>query len=364
MSSSISDPVEDQFTSTFPTSWPQVPPGSLGTPDNASLQSKRLRLAIPSPTPSPTSSDGSSSGSEDTGYPVFPSPRTPSPRPRRFAPDRKPHLLTPPDSEDDGDALPSIESPHALDLGPAMGTAPSSTPARSRGRGKDRHVHIAGRPVWSMSASPDRFINNRFTPQDSTKTFRLSKSPQLLSEVERLVRQDHATPDPFVQGSPRRARRGRSLVTSSESRAIGIPPQRSPSGPDMLQVPRHSPATFQTRQASAGAVWNVGGGINHPTGPIEGVSDGRGGLFGRGTNAPLYTAKFLDASCSEEDVDIYENRLAIALDIDRTNRVLDFSRLSYQGTRLSGTKRKLSDLPQRTRWKYGEWSREGDVSRK
>ncbi|KAL8928843.1 MAG: hypothetical protein Q9208_001621 [Pyrenodesmia sp. 3 TL-2023] len=93
-----------------------------------------------------------------------------------------------------------------------------------------------------------------------------------------------------------------------------------------------------------GAVWNIGGGVPHANGPIRAISDGRGGLVGSGTNAPLYTASFLVKDDSEEDKDTFSDRLAAALDIDTTRKVLDFSR------------------PQRKTRTYGEWMREGNIS--
>lgn len=56
---------------------------------------------------------------------------------------------------------------------------------------------------------------------------------------------------------------------------------------------------------------------------MVGVSNGRGGLVGSGTNAPLYTTSFTVRSKTQENADRHEIRLAEALDLDRTSRVLD-----------------------------------------
>ena len=80
----------------------------------------------------------------------------------------------------------------------------------------------------------------------------------------------------------------------------------------------------ETRQVSVGAVWNVGG-PSAASDTVVGVSNGRGGLLGSGTNAPLYTSMFLSRSDPEAELEAYEQRLALALDVDQTDRVLEHS---------------------------------------
>ncbi|KAL8736422.1 MAG: hypothetical protein Q9166_000214 [cf. Caloplaca sp. 2 TL-2023] len=117
-------------------------------------------------------------------------------------------------------------------------------------------------------------------------------------------------------------------------------PSRSVGGPDLLMIPHQAHPSPYPRQASIGAVWNVGGGSSHTSGPIEAISDGRGGFIGSGTNAPLYTAKFLEKDPPEDDLNTYEHRLAIALEIDRNRKVFDFSRPPKRERTVSGAKRK------------------------
>lgn len=55
------------------------------------------------------------------------------------------------------------------------------------------------------------------------------------------------------------------------------------------------------------------------------VSDGRGGLLTSGTNAPLYASRFTALRPkTKEELDNHERRIAEALEMDRTTRVLDF----------------------------------------
>ena len=104
---------------------------------------------------------------------------------------------------------------------------------------------------------------------------------------------------------------------------------------------------------SAGAVWTVGG-----LAPISsGVSNGRGGLVGSGTNAPLYTTSFATSRPTEdEESEFHEYRIATALDLDRTQRVLEFSGTFPQVPRNSITgKRRYEEMMSRTTWKDSAW---------
>ncbi|KAL8961895.1 MAG: hypothetical protein Q9193_001622 [Seirophora villosa] len=234
-----------------------------------------------------------------------------------------PYLPTPPESQDGGDECDLTDL--AYPIHPRALSQCRLTPLpHHRGREPDFRTYGPPTPQSASTSSPDRYISVRHNSQDPSRSFRLGKPPHLLSDAEKLLRNDSATPDPFVSGSPRR------------------PPHLN------LEV--------------VGAVWNIGGGVSHPHGPVQGVSDGRGGLIGSGTNAPLYTAKFLEKGGSEEDRETFEDRLAAALDIDRTRRTLNFTRPQARQRRASGTKRKREDFPSRTQWKYGGWTREGDIS--
>ena len=131
-----------------------------------------------------------------------------------------------------------------------------------------------------------------------------------------------------------------------------------------MQHPPQDPLAVQNRQASAGAVWNVGGGAQEtPSGPVRGISDGRGGFISSGSNAPMVTAHFFDDDAPDQDNNQLESRLAIALGIDQVCRTLDISRSPVQARSAStgsiGTKRRHSSDEPRTRWMYGQWDVEG-----
>jgi meiosis-specific APC/C activator protein AMA1 len=87
-----------------------------------------------------------------------------------------------------------------------------------------------------------------------------------------------------------------------------------------------------------------------------GVSNGRGGLTGSGTNAPLYTTSFASAiSKADEDRERHEGRLAKALDLDRARRIHDFVDHSISPPRAESQRRGYSELGTKTTWKGTEW---------
>lgn len=212
---------------------------------------------------------------------------------------------------------------------------------------------------------PDRYIADRDASQSQFETFRLSKSPHKLSVNEKLLRQKSATPDPFAPSRPARAQ-ARELPSvdarnGNRVRPLGI------SGTNVLGVPRDGPG-IESRAASIGAVWNVGGNTAATSpGPVQGIPDGRGGMLGSGTNAPMYTSNFLEGRLTEQDHDCFEGRLAAALDIDQTRRIFNSSQSPEYGRRASSnpqsTKQNLPYRESRTQWKDGEWIREGSPFR-
>ncbi|KAI4227375.1 MAG: hypothetical protein L6R36_002455 [Xanthoria steineri] len=325
---------------------------------------KRQRVCALTPPGSPCKYDGPSTDHGDIELSsLYQRSPTPSLAPQDLQiPGALPDLPTPPGSDyaedtDDDDNIPYPIRPRLI---PPDGN--SMILKKIRGRDLNRRAYTPGTPDSTLSASSDRFISNRSTPQDSAKSFRLGKPPHLLSPDEKLLRRESATPDPFVSPSPARSRHTASLLPDRNTRLANRSHSRSVSGPDILTMPHHAHTPPQRRQVSSGAVWNVGGGNSLPTGPVEGISNGRGGWIGSGTNAPLYTAKFLDKDHSEEDLDTYAHRLAIALDINRNKKVLDFSRPQKRERTVSGAKRKRDEEVSRTQWKYGEWTRPGDIS--
>jgi len=100
-------------------------------------------------------------------------------------------------------------------------------------------------------------------------------------------------------------------------------------------------------------VWTVGGLAPFSTG----VPNGRGGLLGSGTNAPLYTTPFSNARPKAlEEMKKHEGRLAEALGIDRSARVLEFRDPSISPPRpVENDKNKIAELERKTIWNGTEW---------
>ena len=114
------------------------------------------------------------------------------------------------------------------------------------------------------------------------------------------------------------------------------------------------------QRVSLGSAWTVGG-----LAPLSiGVSNGRGGLFSSGTNAPLYTTSFSTAAPkAEEELDKHEGRLAKALELDRVQRVFECSN-SISPSRIFTAKRKYAELNSKTIWSGTEWVMDGRQSSK
>lgn len=225
-------------------------------------------------------------------------------------------------------------------------------------RGRPRYRSHGG-PYLTPPSTPDRYIPSRLTKDEHVKSYHLSKSPQRLSSTEKLLRHKYATPDPFSSRSPPQALETTRPTHGDHFRSPSPAGQRATRG----LVGHPSGVTGSSpRRASAGAVWNVGGTvfISGP-GPITGVPDGRGGLLGSGTNAPMFSSRFFEQETSGQILERFEGRVAAALEIDQTGRTLNISR-SPERDRIgsgpvAGSKRKQ---PMQTTWRDGQWISDGD----
>ncbi|KAI8625103.1 WD40 repeat-like protein [Xylariaceae sp. FL1651] len=182
--------------------------------------------------------------------------------------------------------------------------------------------------------SPDRFVPFHVPESDR---FRANKQPHELSPSERLLRTEDAGADAFcftpkrsVPVSPRRLSRS-DCIEHRQGTVIGLHPLE--------------------RQVSHGAVWSVGG--TAPGGVV--VDGGRGRLVSSGSNARLYTTSFSNLRPkSEEEQEKHEGRLALALKIDRVQRVLDFD--GYSTFPRCKKKTRPSLRSAKTTWTGTEWT--------
>ncbi|KAI1164504.1 WD40-repeat-containing domain protein [Nemania serpens] len=182
--------------------------------------------------------------------------------------------------------------------------------------------------------SPDRFVPFHVLASDR---FRANKQPHELSLSERLLRTENAGADAFcftpkrsVPTASRRLSRS-DCVDRRQGTVLGLTPL--------------------DRQVSHGAVWSVGG--TAPSGVA--VDGGRGRFVSSGTNARLYTTSFSHLRPkSDEDQEKHEGRLALALDMDRVQRVLDFDGFSTFPRCKKKTRPSLQSA--RTSWTGTQWA--------
>lgn len=203
---------------------------------------------------------------------------------------------------------------------------------------KRRALSVGGALDSSPSTS-DRFIPSRNSGDGPTRAFRVNKDPKDLSWIECLNRSDGAGPDPFTARRFTPIRRPGANDTSQ--------PRGSSTSPNAP-----SPARVTSRATSLGGVWNIGGSASSQQRPVSGVSNGRGGLLGSGTNAPMYSSTFFNVETPHESRERFEGRIAAALDLDRTARVFNFSHSSKK--RYPPTP-ETSPRHSGTTWQHGEW---------
>lgn len=204
-----------------------------------------------------------------------------------------------------------------------------------------------GSSIRSNIRSPDRFLPTRRSAGSATQNFHANKDPKKLSPSEKLIRQNTASEDAF---NPRR--RVTTPVELSASRPIqGTFSGANATDPSAVDA-RREVSQGSERQLSYGTVWTVGG-----LAPVSaGVSNGRGGLLGSGTNAPLYTSSFSSTRANlEQDMEKHENRLALALDLDRAQRVFEFTEHQSEVQYNNAGNRGLGHGDTKTAWKDSEW---------
>ena len=277
-------------------------------------------------------------------------------------------LPTPPTTDDEKEEeTASQTSQHVVTNGYPFPLQPVSLPSKRENTlppTPDRRCFSARNRRKPISPFPDRFVSNRSTPtttQSPAETYRLSKIPHQLTPEEKMLRNRSATLDPF---GPLRVSRIRADRLSSSRERVVNGHRRSHSrtiGFATVSEVAMDAVMLQNRQASAGNVWNVGGSAqtNRPA-PVRGVSDGRGGFLSSGSNAPMYESNFLDDLSTDQDVVQMEQRIAVAMDIDRTTRVLDNTAPLGDPRSVStgsiGLKRKRLFLEPGTTFKYGAWT--------
>ncbi|KAI7354873.1 WD40 repeat-like protein [Hortaea werneckii] len=196
--------------------------------------------------------------------------------------------------------------------------------------------------------TPDRFISSR--PRTPTKDHLVKvRNVPGSSPLAGHVNHGSTEADPFAPPPRRSIRMAEQFATLR-----GPPPRPRDVGRSATIL--GMPSTLDQRSASEGAIWHVGGSI--VTEGVASTTTGRGGRVTSSTSAPHYTADFLRKTSATEEEVKHSRRLALAMDLDRSPKILDHS---SPPSRPSGS----STSPQYGGgrvWRDGAWQLEGPSS--
>lgn len=207
-------------------------------------------------------------------------------------------------------------------------------------------------PRRDQARTPDRFIASRRPPAVTRESFEFNKTTER-PDIDQIHRGGRGTTDPFSRRLPRSGRLDNELRGLREAHSVLLGRIGSRRRNAHLILRRSG-----ARQISAGAVWNVGG-PSAVRDTVVGVSTGRGGIMGTGTNAPLYTSTFLKRADPEAELEAYEHRLALAFDVEQTDRILQHSPPHVAS---SYAQRADPDLHTTHTWRDCAWVKDGVVT--
>ena len=246
------------------------------------------------------------------------------------------------------------------------------SPTCEQGRLKNQRRCIsAGTRLQHSLQAPDRFIPCRHVDYRTSELFKSTKSPKDLSQREKLLRSPEAINDPFEPPSLAKRKQRQDRFFSDEiakRRAIyGWGRASNPSG---LLDPFRDVSLAPLRGPSNGAVWNVGGPVTPAMsrlGPPCGIPNGRGGRTVSGSNAPYYTAAFINDKPSDHlDKEQQDARIAAALEINVASRIIYTSHPFQHGQTLRSSPFKVNPKvtvnQSNTKWQNGQWVRSGAQS--
>lgn len=192
----------------------------------------------------------------------------------------------------------------------------------------------------------DRFVMPRID-SSARDIFFMSSPVAKLSPRERLVRQRNPSTDAFSNRPPSYSHllEQRYIPPVDEDRVHSL------FRADGVLNARSLTSVEFNRDASTG-IYNVGGSFAAATAGAA-ITDGHGGYLGVGSNAPIFVSRFLEGPTPT--LEVYGKRLALAMGIDQTNKVL--------GHRDSAVSPSL-DTPGKFEWRDNSWMREGYVKSK
>lgn len=212
-------------------------------------------------------------------------------------------------------------------------------------------------PRRGQGCAPDRYIASRRPPAITRESFELNK-PTKRREANQGGHCSQSSPDPFSRRLRRSGRLNDELRGLREAHSLLVGRASAHRRNTSLAYRRNS-LTFGIRQISAGAVWNVGG-SSAVSDTVVAVSTGRGGMMGTGTNAPLYTSTFFNRADPEAELEAYERRLALAFEVDLTDRILQHS---PSPPAISNATHRDMTINAKHTWRDGAWIKDGINSR-
>ncbi|CAK4031530.1 Meiotic fizzy-related 2 [Lecanosticta acicola] len=252
----------------------------------------------------------------------------------------------------DGSATPPSEDaspePQTVFAGPTTPTSAKRHPSALLKYCEQNATPRQRRLMVGTLQTPDRFIPGRASTP-TKEALRLHKPrPKHKAFFQQKLRSDEELPDPFGPPPSPSARLADGFATIRRTHPASNPPTR---GTGTLVQDAVTPAR---RAVSSGAVWTVGGSV--VTEGVASITNGRGGRVTSGTNAPHYTSDFLQRpSPSEEEVQ-HGRRLAMAMDVSPSSRMLPWSSSSSPAS--PSTPTRSSDMgPNRTVWSDGKWEK-------
>lgn len=192
----------------------------------------------------------------------------------------------------------------------------------------------------------DRFIPSRSNSSIVVQKFRTGKAPHELTTSEKLLRHNGDAEDAFCYRRRRITPLAAELRVHSQSESV---PGGIRVGSVLGPVDQNT-GEGPIRQVSQGTVWTVRGVV--PS--AAAVDNGRGQLIQSGTNARLFRTAFpTPKPKAEEELEKHEARIAAALGMDRTQRIL--------GTNMTYERRENAQaraMKASTQWNGAEWVRE------
>jgi hypothetical protein len=212
-------------------------------------------------------------------------------------------------------------------------------------------------PRKGQACIPDRYIAQRRPPTVTRQSFELNKPAERL-DAHKIGRGGRSNADPFNHRLRRSERLNDELRGLREAHSL-LMGRASVQRRNANLASRLSSSILASRQISGGAVWNVGG-PSAVSDTVIGVSTGRGGMLGPGTNAPLYTSSFLERADPEAELDAYERRLALAFDVDQSERILQHS---LSPLTIQSTEHCDSPVYAKHTWRDCAWIKDGISSR-